>query len=304
MTMKHIVEFNKFLSESGTFSSINSINLLNSILFVGDSITVADYSYANLIKKEYPQKDIQILAKGGMRTKWMLDNLKPVLDKRHFDRVYIWGGINDMFSATTIENAIGNIQQMVNMVNAQKGEAFVIIGYDTEQFMDKNKLQTTKYVPTKEGMFKLRERYIQFQNRLEKEIRNAKIIKKFNLNTSHTVDAIHPTASAHRTIKSEILKSLGDLSDASNIIDDIKKIASQEKTYSNPDSVTKPYDEDVEYLQSALQHLGYLLPKWGIDGKFGDETEIAVKKFQEDNKLPTTGSLGQQDLLVLIEKLK
>jgi lysophospholipase L1-like esterase len=303
--MKHIKIFGDFLLESGGgFSTTDSLNLMNSILFVGDSITAAEFSYANLIKKEYPKKDIQVLAKGGMRTSWMLANLKPVLNQKHYDRVYIWGGVNDMFSAVTIEQAINNIQQMVNMVNAQKGEAFVIIGYDTEIFMDKDKLQTTKYVPTKEGMYKLRERYIIFQNRLEKEIRNAKIIKKFNLNSSYTADAIHPNPSAHKIIKSIILKSLGDLSDASNIVDDIKKIASKGKTYSNPSSITKPYDADVEYIQTALQHLGFFLPKWGIDGKFGEETEKAVKDFQTENNLAVSGSLSKEDLEVMTDELK
>jgi len=40
------------------------------------------------------------------------------------------------------------------------------------------------------------------------------------------------------------------------------------------------YDEDVETLQTSLQILGFSLPKWGVDGKFGEETEEAVKKFQ------------------------
>jgi hypothetical protein len=111
--MKHIINFNDFLSEgSSIMATTDAFHLLNSILFVGDSITEAQYSYAHLIKKEFPKKDIQVLAKGGMRTKWMLDNLKPLLAKKHFDRVYIWGGVNDMFSAVTIEQAIANLKQM------------------------------------------------------------------------------------------------------------------------------------------------------------------------------------------------
>ena len=39
--------------------------------------------------------------------------------------------------------------------------------------------------------------------------------------------------------------------------------------------------------------MGYLLPKYGADGKFGPETIEQLKKFQTDNKL--TSSLGKID---------
>lgn len=303
--MKYIKKFSDYLTE-GTFfgaSSEDGLNLLNSVLFVGDSITAAEFSYANLIKKEYPKKDIQVLAKGGMRTKWMLDNLSLELKRKHYDRVYIWGGVNDMFSAVTIEQAINHVQQMIDMVNSQKGEAYVIIGYDAETFMDKDKLKTTKYVPTKEGMYKLRDRYIEYQNRLEKEVRNAKIVKRFNLSSSYNSDAIHPSPAAHKIIKNIILKNL-DIADASNILDGIQNIAKSDKTYSNPKSFSKPYSNDVKYLQTALQQLGYFLPKFGIDGKFGDETEKAVKEFQKENNLSVSGVLSKQDIEVMLDELK
>jgi lysophospholipase L1-like esterase len=299
-----VLKFNEFIKENINSKSIgdhtllegvvvdsnDTLNLLNSILFVGDSITVADFSYANLIKKQYPKKDIQVLAKGGMRTKWMLDNLKIELNKKHYDRVYIYGGINDMFSAITIEDAISNIQQMVNLVIAQKGEAYVIIGYDAEIFIDKNKLKTTDYVPTIEGMYKLRDRYILFQNKLSIDIRNAKVINKINLSSKYGFDAVHPAASGHLIIKDIILK-------------DIKNIASSNKSFSKSDVARKKYDKDVEYMQTALLSLGFFLPKWGVDGKFGDETEQAVKSFQDKNGLTVSGVIDKDDFGVMVNKL-
>jgi hypothetical protein len=152
-------------------------------------------------------------------------------------------------------------------------------------------------------MYKLRERYILFQNRLEKEIHNAKIIKKFNLNSSYTADAIHPSPSAHKIIKNIILKDMGELKSKS-ILDEMRQIFLKGKTYSNPKSSIKPYDSDVEYIQTALQHLGFFLPKWGIDGKFGEETEKAVKDFQAENNLAVSGSLNKEDLEVMTDELK
>jgi len=47
----------------------------------------------------------------------------------------------------------------------------------------------------------------------------------------------------------------------------------------------------VAELQHLLVQLGYrsMLGKGGIDGKFGTDTQNAVKKFQQDNRLPTNG---------------
>jgi hypothetical protein len=52
-------------------------------------------------------------------------------------------------------------------------------------------------------------------------------------------------------------------------------------------------ENNVTLVQNALILLGYLLPKYGADGKFGPETIEQLKKFQTDNKL--TSSLGKID---------
>lgn len=50
--------------------------------------------------------------------------------------------------------------------------------------------------------------------------------------------------------------------------------------------------EFVTMLQTELIRLGYALPKYGIDGDFGKETEMAVKQFQQDNLLTADGVVG------------
>lgn len=45
------------------------------------------------------------------------------------------------------------------------------------------------------------------------------------------------------------------------------------------------YQKDVESIQMALTLLGYELPRFGIDGKYGPETANAVSKFKKDNNL-------------------
>ena len=46
---------------------------------------------------------------------------------------------------------------------------------------------------------------------------------------------------------------------------------------------------DVTQLQQALINLKYSLPRYGVDGKFGNETESVVKTFQGDHGLTPNG---------------
>ncbi len=48
---------------------------------------------------------------------------------------------------------------------------------------------------------------------------------------------------------------------------------------------------DVERLQGDLSQLGYQV---AVDGIFGEATENAVKKFQQDNNLTVDGIVGPQ----------
>lgn len=58
----------------------------------------------------------------------------------------------------------------------------------------------------------------------------------------------------------------------------------------------------VVKLQQALIDMGYLLPKYGVDGIFEDETEAALKKFQHDAKIPETGQFDQATIEALNKK--
>lgn len=50
---------------------------------------------------------------------------------------------------------------------------------------------------------------------------------------------------------------------------------------------------DVVKLQQALVDMGYPLPLFGVDGKLGDETEGALKRFQTDHGVPDSGKLDK-----------
>lgn len=61
--------------------------------------------------------------------------------------------------------------------------------------------------------------------------------------------------------------------------------------------------ENVKKLQNDLIKLGYTLQKHGEDGKFGPETQAAVKKFQTDAGLKADGIAGAQTLAKIQELL-
>lgn len=60
----------------------------------------------------------------------------------------------------------------------------------------------------------------------------------------------------------------------------------------------------VILLQRALVISGYDLPKYGVDGKFGSETQKAVKKFQANHHLAKDGIVGSCTLAALDKETK
>ena len=54
--------------------------------------------------------------------------------------------------------------------------------------------------------------------------------------------------------------------------------------------------DDVKQMQAGLIRLGYDLGRWGADGDFGDQTEMAVKQFQKDHGLEASGRFDAKAL--------
>ncbi|MBM7582832.1 N-acetyl-anhydromuramyl-L-alanine amidase AmpD [Caldicoprobacter guelmensis] len=59
----------------------------------------------------------------------------------------------------------------------------------------------------------------------------------------------------------------------------------------------------VERLQRLLIELGYQLPKYGVDGVFGAETEAAVNAFKKSAGLPQNGIVDVTTVIAMAEKL-
>ena len=94
----------------------------------------------------------------------------------------------------------------------------------------------------------------------------------------------------------------GESENDSSVVKTLQKMVDDNDTLERQ---SKPisYDIKVEVLQIALQFLGFSLPKWGVDGKFGPETEKAVQDFQEENSMEATGIVTGVVLKKIIEEL-
>lgn len=176
------------------------------ILFVGDSITAASYSYPMVIKKKKPALVIDVLAKGGQTTAWMLQNLPSMLAPNKYDRVYIYGGVNDAWNTSVkLDTTINNIQRMVDMVRANGSEPYVILGIEPNGYMDYRKMPVTRWQSGKQDNIALIERYKQIQAAIPARVRSARFVPKFIVSGSSTSDGIHPSASAQDKMATKVM---------------------------------------------------------------------------------------------------
>jgi hypothetical protein len=92
--------------------------------------------------------------------------------------------------------------------------------------------------------------------------------------------------------------------DESKFIKSFIDILSNGGTFENESKTGRPkFKEPVKKIQEALQFLGFSLPKWGIDGLFGPETEKAVKDFEKKYGLKNDGKVDGEDIKYIISLL-
>lgn len=110
-----------------------------------------------------------------------------------------------------------------------------------------------------------------------------------------------------------IMKSLVNTSSSAKQAFEEKEKPKKESKYARVDSISGlgslpratrrgSYGDDVEKLQRALQIKGFL--KGGLDGKYGNGTADAVRKFQKSVKLSETGRADKATINMLFGKTK
>ena len=187
-----------------TKGNADSLNDGESVLFVGDSITAGTYNYPAQIAKLKPNIKVDILAIGGKQTRWMLENLPSQLAQKKYDKVYIYGGTNDIFSQISISNVLSNVQKMVDLINAAGSKAYVIIGYANSN-MDYTKMPTTIYVKDKADYIPMIAKYKEYQDQIPSTIKSAKFVGVFDIGILS--DGFHPSAAQAKKIANIILQA-------------------------------------------------------------------------------------------------
>jgi peptidoglycan hydrolase-like protein with peptidoglycan-binding domain len=85
------------------------------------------------------------------------------------------------------------------------------------------------------------------------------------------------------------IKKVDDSKKADLVTNDVEDFYKTLEDLSKTDGLTQQegnlltYQKDVETMQMALQLLGYELPRFGVDGRFGPETARAVELFKKEN---------------------
>jgi len=129
-------------------------------------------------------------------------------------------------------------------------------------------------------------------------------IKELLVNSDKIFTGSESTSPSNSTSTAEKpSESVGEKDFADKLIE--LKNLNQTLNNLKPSGQTLEFNPNVETIQIILQILGFSLPKWGIDGKFGNETEQAVKDFQKANGLTETGVITKEEinkLIILISK--
>jgi hypothetical protein len=280
------------------------------VMFVGDSLSSGPgYTWNYLLEKDHPEWNVTHVTKGGMRTGWMLENMLPQLEKKKYNKVFIWGGTNDAFwVGTNLSSAVSNVQKMVDAVKKQGGQTYIFLGYDAESVMTDNRLKPTKHCDTN-CMKKGRERMVELQKDLANEITGAIIIPEIEGDDSWAQgDGIHIGPAQHNIIKDHVNKYANKKTGEETT--QTKDPNTQEKFVKLLEDFIKIYESGQEIKNGSnsrdikiMQIILYITTKdtnIEFTGEIDNETKNALTKYQKENNLSETGifDIKTQDLLV------
>lgn len=209
-------------SDTDTNNSNRKIKNKNpkKILFVGDSITAIlnyqkntpiNWTYPSQVKKALEPEgyEIDVLAKGGETTSWMLKNFPSKIAEKKYDRIYIQGSGNDAINLVPFEKLKSNINQMIDLGQQSGADVFYVVGFDQEKTLDPNRVATTRYVPTKEEMYKRHQIYFDWQKKLADEFPNANgVVTLFDIPKENVPDGLHPNAIGAKIFAEKMIESI------------------------------------------------------------------------------------------------
>jgi lysophospholipase L1-like esterase len=103
------------------------------VLAIGDSNTVASFSYVDKLRRLYPSLEIKKIAKNGANTNWMLEQLRSELKSNKYDLVIVLGGSNDVYGGLSLETTQKNMLSMNSLIKSS-GARSLFISPPSKQF--------------------------------------------------------------------------------------------------------------------------------------------------------------------------
>jgi len=184
----------------------------NKILIVGDSITADLYqnqktsTWSVRFKDSRKDFNVEIMAIGGkLLTNWMKPELFKRLDAgNRYNKIVIYGGVNDMFSGPTPQQALTALQAMVDKARSTGAQVVVVTGYDTANDMNVLKYPRRPYnrnvdangdrIITDEDLITkvtpLKNKYIQYQQLIQTRLTGATVVPPVRV--GELSDGVHP----------------------------------------------------------------------------------------------------------------
>lgn len=169
---------------------------------------------------------------------------------------------------------------------------------DDEKIIDKIKDKIKEY--RKSGLENDGE--LSYENLVFKFLRRSGHIEKL-------FDTANKIVDKDLSIETKITESVNSRDEFNTVVNnssffsDLMKMITDKKTFKFTPSIKFSYDPEIEKIQLALEKLGFSLPKFGNDGKYGEETQETIKNFQAKYNLPQTGEISVNDLKYILVAL-
>jgi lysophospholipase L1-like esterase len=172
---------------------------VSSVLFIGDSNTAANFSYADQLKQRYPKLTIKKIADNGAKTDWMFNELNKELQGNKYDVVAILGGSNDIYGAGRTDVAKRSLDAMYRLAHARGSKVLAVTPPSKNFYVNKTE--------QKQAMLADLVGWI-------KNNKNTDYVIDFNSITNNksffnsSDDYLHPQASAHSVLAGQTAQKL------------------------------------------------------------------------------------------------
>ncbi len=172
---------------------------VTSILFVGDSNTFANFSYADQLKKLYPNLKIKKIAMNGSNTTWMKNQLQQELQNNKYDVVSILGGSNDIYGGMLLNTTKNNLDAMYNLVHSKGSKVLAITPPNKDFYLERT--------DAKQKMLSDLINWMSANKNIDDFI-NFKAMTPDKSFFSSADEYLHPQAAAHKLLSGKVEQEL------------------------------------------------------------------------------------------------